>query len=45
MFDTGSANSWVLSADAGDDMTDSRRSKHNFYNNELSATYDEPTVK
>ena len=39
LFDTGSANSWILSKEA---VSFSKRDKHNFYDKDQSLTIDEP---
>ena len=39
LFDTGSANSWVLSTYAAEKSTPDFRSLHNFFDQELSTTF------
>ena len=45
MFDTGSANSWVLPTAAAEGMTDEKREEHFFYDPESSPTFEDPDYK
>ena len=45
MFDTGSANSWVLSSEVAQNMDAEKREKHFFYDPESSPTFEEPEYK
>ena len=45
MFDTGSANSWVLSTEAASNMSEKTKEQHYFYDKNSSETYDEPDIK
>ena len=45
MFDTGSANSWVLSSDVAQSMDVEKREKHFFYDPQISPTFEDPEYK
>ena len=42
LFDTGSANSWILSKEAIDIMGMFKKGKHNWFDKTLSPTFNEP---
>ena len=42
IFDTGSANSWILSKEASEKMSNMKKNEHNFFDKSLSPTFVEP---
>ena len=42
LFDTGSANSWILSKEAGEIVSEAKKQEHNWFDKSLSTTFTEP---